>query len=143
MDGSTFLPLILTPSTIVPSGCCFNPKCFRCILYILIAIFVPPLRVAMQYEIKSKEFWICLLLTAMGDVPGIIYSIYITSKTDNSSTEKRSFFAGSVPCKRVSDLRAKLCEIAGNRSCGVLDKRLESVRVSLLPADSSISSIQI
>jgi uncharacterized membrane protein YqaE (UPF0057 family) len=45
-------------------------------LLILIAIFIPPLAVALHLGIH-KEFWIDLLLTLLLWVPGIIYAIVV------------------------------------------------------------------
>ncbi|CAN6575881.1 unnamed protein product [Malus baccata var. baccata] len=52
---------------------------------IIIAILLPPLGVFLKYECRvsvnfsfeSAEFWICLVLTLFGYLPGIIYAIYI------------------------------------------------------------------
>ncbi|XP_042507815.1 hydrophobic protein OSR8-like [Macadamia integrifolia] len=43
---------------------------------ILIAILLPPLGVFLRHGCCSVEFCICLLLTLLGYVPGIIYAIY-------------------------------------------------------------------
>lgn len=44
------------------------------LLYVIIAIFIPPLAVGLLYGI-STEFWISLLLTILFFIPGMIYSI--------------------------------------------------------------------
>ncbi|XP_078175370.1 low temperature-induced protein lt101.2-like [Carex rostrata] len=44
---------------------------------ILLAIVLPPLGVFLHYGCCSCEFCICLLLTILGYVPGIIYAIYV------------------------------------------------------------------
>jgi len=49
------------------------------ILLILIAILLPPLGVAMQVGI-TKHFWINVLLTLLGYVPGIVHAVYIIAK---------------------------------------------------------------
>ncbi len=46
------------------------------ILKILLAIFLPPLGVAVDEGI-SQNFWICLLLTILGYIPGIIFALYV------------------------------------------------------------------
>ncbi|XP_024379554.1 salt stress-induced hydrophobic peptide ESI3 [Physcomitrium patens] len=43
---------------------------------ILLAIFLPPLGVFFKYNC-GVEFWICLLLTILGYIPGIIYALYV------------------------------------------------------------------
>ncbi len=46
------------------------------ILRILIAILLPPLGVFLQVGL-GLQFWINILLTLLGYVPGIIHAIYI------------------------------------------------------------------
>ncbi|PIA60635.1 hypothetical protein AQUCO_00300266v1 [Aquilegia coerulea] len=48
-------------------------------LEIILAIILPPLGVFLRYECKT-EFWICLLLTIFGYLPGIIYAVYVITK---------------------------------------------------------------
>ncbi|KAG6553525.1 hypothetical protein Mapa_004437 [Marchantia paleacea] len=43
---------------------------------IILAIILPPLGVFLKFGCRI-EFWICLLLTICGYVPGIIYAIYV------------------------------------------------------------------
>lgn len=43
---------------------------------ILIAIFIPPLGVAMEVGL-SKHFWINLILTILGYIPGLVHAVYI------------------------------------------------------------------
>ncbi|BBM97636.1 hypothetical protein MPTK1_1g07180 [Marchantia polymorpha subsp. ruderalis] len=43
---------------------------------VLLAIILPPLGVFLAFGC-AVEFWICLLLTILGYVPGIIYAIYV------------------------------------------------------------------
>ncbi|XP_077216552.1 low temperature-induced protein lt101.2-like [Tasmannia lanceolata] len=45
-------------------------------LEVLIAILLPPLGVFLRHGCCSAEFWICLLLTILGYLPGIIYAVY-------------------------------------------------------------------
>jgi uncharacterized membrane protein YqaE (UPF0057 family) len=49
------------------------------IIRIIIAILLPPLGVFLQ-EGLGKHFWINLLLTLLGYIPGIIHAIYIILK---------------------------------------------------------------
>lgn len=49
------------------------------ILRIIIAIFIPPLGVFMQVGL-GKDFWINLLLTLLGYIPGIVHAVYIIAK---------------------------------------------------------------
>lgn len=46
------------------------------LLYIILAILLPPLAVGLLYGITT-EFWISLLLTILGYLPGIIYSLIV------------------------------------------------------------------
>ncbi|KNA21358.1 hypothetical protein SOVF_044100 [Spinacia oleracea] len=43
---------------------------------LLLAILLPPLGVFLKYECQT-EFWICVLLTLFGYLPGIIYAIWV------------------------------------------------------------------
>ncbi|CAD5191152.1 unnamed protein product [Musa acuminata subsp. malaccensis] len=55
-----------------------NQGTARCI-EILLAIILPPLGVFLKFGCKV-EFWICLLLTLFGYLPGIIYAVYAITK---------------------------------------------------------------
>jgi uncharacterized membrane protein YqaE (UPF0057 family) len=46
------------------------------ILRILLSILLPPLGVALEVGI-TKHFWINLILTIFGYVPGLVHAIYI------------------------------------------------------------------
>ncbi|AFY69562.1 protein of unknown function UPF0057 [Thalassoporum mexicanum PCC 7367] len=46
------------------------------IVRLLVAIFIPPLGVFLQVGIGT-QFWINLLLTFLGYVPGIIHAVWI------------------------------------------------------------------
>ncbi|XP_057967655.1 UPF0057 membrane protein At2g24040-like [Malania oleifera] len=50
----------------------------RCEIFcdILLAILLPPLGVCLRHGCCSVEFCICLLLTLLGYIPGIIYALY-------------------------------------------------------------------
>ncbi|XP_057801996.1 salt stress-induced hydrophobic peptide ESI3-like [Salvia miltiorrhiza] len=45
-------------------------------LEVILAILVPPVGVFLRYGL-GIEFWIDLLLTILGYLPGIIYAIYV------------------------------------------------------------------
>jgi uncharacterized membrane protein YqaE (UPF0057 family) len=49
------------------------------ILYIIIAILLPPLAMLLVVGF-TKHFWINLLLTILGYVPGVIHAVYIIAK---------------------------------------------------------------
>lgn len=49
------------------------------IVRILFAIILPPLGVALQVGF-TKHFWINIILTLFGYVPGIIHAVYIIAK---------------------------------------------------------------
>mgnify|MGYP003113214252 FL=1 len=49
------------------------------IIRIIIAILLPPLGVFLQ-EGLGKHFWINILLTLFGYVPGIVHALYIIIK---------------------------------------------------------------
>jgi uncharacterized membrane protein YqaE (UPF0057 family) len=51
--------------------------------YILIALFIPPLAVALKYGVH-KAFWLCLIFTLLGFVPGMVYAlIFYALQGDN------------------------------------------------------------
>ncbi|QSP95444.1 YqaE/Pmp3 family membrane protein [Marinobacter salinisoli] len=49
------------------------------LLRILIAILLPPLGVFLQVGI-GKHFWLNILLTLLGYIPGIVHAVYIIAK---------------------------------------------------------------
>ena len=49
------------------------------ILSIILAIFLPPLAVGLQKGITGS-FWLNLLLTLIGWVPGVIHAFYTLSR---------------------------------------------------------------
>ncbi|CAH8256647.1 unnamed protein product [Arabidopsis lyrata] len=51
----------------------------RTFIEILLAVFIPPLGVFLRFGC-GLEFWLCLLLTFLGFVPGLIYAIYALTK---------------------------------------------------------------
>jgi len=46
---------------------------------ILLAIFLPPVGVFLQVGI-GKHFWINILLTLCGYIPGIVHAVWVISK---------------------------------------------------------------
>ncbi|PNT65127.1 hydrophobic protein OSR8 [Brachypodium distachyon] len=65
-------------------GCCT-------FLEILLAIFLPPLGVFLHYGCCSMEFCICLLLTILGYIPGIIYAIYVLVALDSEERHREYY----------------------------------------------------
>jgi uncharacterized membrane protein YqaE (UPF0057 family) len=49
------------------------------LLRILIAILLPPLGVFLQVGL-GKHFWINILLTLLGYIPGIVHAVYIIAR---------------------------------------------------------------
>jgi uncharacterized membrane protein YqaE (UPF0057 family) len=49
------------------------------IIKILLSVLIPPLGVALEVGI-TKHFWINVILTVLGYVPGIIHAVYIIAK---------------------------------------------------------------
>ncbi|XP_058754432.1 UPF0057 membrane protein At4g30660-like [Vicia villosa] len=43
---------------------------------VMIAVLLPPLGVCLRHGCCTVEFIICLLLTILGYIPGIIYALY-------------------------------------------------------------------
>ncbi|EPS69583.1 hypothetical protein M569_05184, partial [Genlisea aurea] len=43
---------------------------------VLIAILLPPLGVCLRFGCCTVEFFVCLVLTILGYIPGIIYALY-------------------------------------------------------------------
>ncbi|WCJ30127.1 Low temperature and salt responsive protein family [Euphorbia peplus] len=65
---------------------------------ILIAILLPPLGVCLRHGCCSPEFLICLLLTILGYIPGIIYAIYaivIINRDEFFDENRRPLYASS------------------------------------------------
>lgn len=50
------------------------------IVRIIVAIFLPPLGVFLQVGLGG-QFWLNILLTLLGYVPGLIHAIWIITKT--------------------------------------------------------------
>lgn len=51
------------------------------VVEILFAILLPPLGVALRYGL-GKHFWINVLLTLLGYIPGIIHALILLTRTD-------------------------------------------------------------
>jgi uncharacterized membrane protein YqaE (UPF0057 family) len=49
------------------------------LLRIIIAILLPPLGVFLQVGI-GRQFWINLLLTILGYIPGIVHAVWVIAK---------------------------------------------------------------
>lgn len=49
------------------------------IIRIIIAILLPPLGVFLQVGL-GKDFWINILLTLLGYIPGLVHAIWIIAK---------------------------------------------------------------
>lgn len=49
------------------------------LLRIIIAILLPPLGVFLQVGF-GKQFWINILLTILGYIPGIVHAIWVIAK---------------------------------------------------------------
>jgi len=54
------------------------------ILRIIVAILLPPLGVFLQEGIR-KHFWINILLTLLGYIPGIVHAVYIIARDDRAA----------------------------------------------------------
>ncbi|KAI9594663.1 hypothetical protein BDF19DRAFT_423418 [Syncephalis fuscata] len=46
------------------------------IVLVILAIILPPLAVFLRYNLRF-EFWLSLILTIIGWVPGIVYAIFV------------------------------------------------------------------
>ena len=49
------------------------------IIRVIIAILLPPLGVFLQVGL-GKDFWINILLTLLGYIPGLVHAIWIIAK---------------------------------------------------------------
>lgn len=45
-------------------------------ILLLISVFLPPLGAFLRFGLES-EFWISLLLTILGWLPGVVYTLYV------------------------------------------------------------------
>ncbi|MEL6505069.1 MAG: YqaE/Pmp3 family membrane protein [Pseudomonadota bacterium] len=53
------------------------------VLRLLLSIFIPPLGVFLTVGI-GLSFWINLLLTLLGYIPGIIHAIYVITRRESA-----------------------------------------------------------
>jgi uncharacterized membrane protein YqaE (UPF0057 family) len=56
-----------------------NDSTLSDLVKILFAVLLPPLGVALEVGI-TKQFWINVLLTIFGFLPGIIHAVYVIAK---------------------------------------------------------------
>lgn len=49
------------------------------LLKIVLAIFIPPLGVFLQVGL-GKHFWLNILLTILGYIPGIVHAVWVIAK---------------------------------------------------------------
>ncbi len=49
------------------------------LIKILLAIFLPPVAVFLQVGI-GKHFWINIILTLLGYIPGIVHAVWVIAK---------------------------------------------------------------
>lgn len=49
------------------------------LIRIIVAIFIPPLGVFLQVGL-GKDFWINILLTLLGYIPGIVHAVWVIAK---------------------------------------------------------------
>jgi uncharacterized membrane protein YqaE (UPF0057 family) len=47
------------------------------LLYVILAILLPPLAVGLYTGGLTTEFWICLILTLLFYLPGLIYALIV------------------------------------------------------------------
>ncbi|KAK9715601.1 hypothetical protein RND81_06G176100 [Saponaria officinalis] len=59
-------------------------SCCVILCEILCAIILPPLGVFCRHGCCSLEFWLCVLLTILGYLPGMIYAIYAIVVVDRN-----------------------------------------------------------
>lgn len=62
--------------------------CCRC-LEILCAILLPPLGVCLRHGCCTMEFWISVLLTILGYLPGVLYAVYVIVSVDPDRERRR------------------------------------------------------
>ena len=49
------------------------------IIRILLAVLLPPLGIILQVGL-TKHFWINIILTLLGYIPGLVHAVYIIAK---------------------------------------------------------------
>jgi len=52
---------------------------------IIVAVILPPLGVFLQVGL-GKHFWLNILLTILGYIPGIVHAVYIIARDDSPRT---------------------------------------------------------
>jgi uncharacterized membrane protein YqaE (UPF0057 family) len=55
------------------------PLTWTDVFKIIFAFILPPVGVMLEVGFK-KEFWICIVLTILGWLPGVIYALYVIFK---------------------------------------------------------------
>ncbi len=48
------------------------------LIEVVLALFLPPLAVFLKKGL-SRQFWITIVLTLLGHIPGVIYALMITA----------------------------------------------------------------
>lgn len=56
-----------------------NSETERDLAEIILSVILPPLGVALEVGI-TKQFWINVLLTLLGYIPGVVHAVYIIAK---------------------------------------------------------------
>lgn len=69
-------------------GCCST--CYD-VLVILLVILLPPLGVFLKYGCQC-EFWVALLLTLLGYLPGVIYGLYVVIVAMRSGEDRVVYY---------------------------------------------------
>ena len=64
------------------------------LLRIIIAILLPPVGVFLQVGI-GKQFWINILLTILGYIPGMVHAVWVIAKYKSDS--QRQYGSASRP----------------------------------------------
>jgi uncharacterized membrane protein YqaE (UPF0057 family) len=47
------------------------------VLQVIAAIFIPPLAIYMKKGKIDNTFWINVVLTLLGDIPGVLHALYV------------------------------------------------------------------
>jgi uncharacterized membrane protein YqaE (UPF0057 family) len=84
-------PYVSGPAPVAQEPC-FCP-CLCCcegvglLLLGIAAVLLPPLAVAIKRGVFTVSFWLCLLLTLLGWLPGQVYALYIVCVDPRRSSE--------------------------------------------------------
>jgi uncharacterized membrane protein YqaE (UPF0057 family) len=73
----SYLPVFSTEFNNQSSGSNHESDHGDLILYVILAILIPPLAVYLYQGSITSDFWIDLILTLCFDLPGIIFALYI------------------------------------------------------------------